>query len=743
MAKRHGHYRARGTGRRQAGRGNYKKAKNTRKQTQNSKTGGAKNANFVPVGGGDLSNMDMMDDYYFGQHYGQQSMHVGGFRPGRDRISEEETQEKPLPLRRRPVEFTKAKQVYDPSHDLILKLSNKGKEQQTKRDSDLSDGETVQRQEVQETVSDEPFEIPIEVLESSEEMEIVDNESEEIPVEFKSVPPRDFPDEELFYVDETPSTRKNVKTVHVDAAPKKLLNNEAKTTEFEPVLVIGKTQLNLAEEEDGSASVCIPHNWKTHPFKSKSKEKLDFETFSDESECYDNDYDDYDEVDDHEIETNDDSDDFARSQDSQEDVNPKGSTILSSTIQSLTLSEEPEPEPLPEPETKESVPEFGFLEEDFALNVSELEITNIRIGSREHSYYLSSYRYFGDYDPRWVDQDDLAEFVTELGLPDHRVEAYLQYVMDSLVPKEEAVDALEASIAREAAVLASETESAEEDVSDKAYAISDDDDDSLGEDLDDLVAYSMKYEAVRNKVYDTKSLQTSGKGAKKKLLLSEQLDLDSDVKSKLQDKFTTRNDNKRIKRQTKEDYISLQNSTSEDLTLKYPYGFHVENIKDEFDAFLACNRPTMSFPPFDPHGNKTVMSFADAYYMKGKKMGKAGKTFVMVEKVKRTKWALPNYNYVGQLLNRRRIFMRIDVRRPREEHQIFDKMGSGKAKFQVKEGEIVGEDAPEIGTDNIGRRMLEKLGWSSGQGLGAHGNQGISEPIFAKVKKSKSGLRHS
>lgn len=55
----------------------------------------------------------------------------------------------------------------------------------------------------------------------------------------------------------------------------------------------------------------------------------------------------------------------------------------------------------------------------------------------------------------------------------------------------------------------------------------------------------------------------------------------------------------------------------------------------------------------------------------------------------------------------------------------------------------MGEDAPEIGTDNIGRRMLEKLGWSRGQGLGAHGNEGISEPIFAKIKKNKSGLRHA
>lgn len=150
----------------------------------------------------------------------------------------------------------------------------------------------------------------------------------------------------------------------------------------------------------------------------------------------------------------------------------------------------------------------------------------------------------------------------------------------------------------------------------------------------------------------------------------------------------------------------------------------------------------MAFPPFDPHGNKTIAKFAQHYSMKGNKVGKGGKTHIMVEKVKRTKWSKPDYNMIGQLLKQRRVFMRIDVRKPMEERELSERR-SGKGKFHIQEGEIVGEDAPEIGKDNIGRRILEKLGWNSGQGLGAHGNEGISEPVMAKVKKNKSGLRHS
>ena len=53
----------------------------------------------------------------------------------------------------------------------------------------------------------------------------------------------------------------------------------------------------------------------------------------------------------------------------------------------------------------------------------------------------------------------------------------------------------------------------------------------------------------------------------------------------------------------------------------------------------------------------------------------------------------------------------------------------------------MGEKAPEIDVNNIGRQLLERMGWSKGQGLGAHDNKGISEPVVAKVKKSKLGLK--
>lgn len=57
-----------------------------------------------------------------------------------------------------------------------------------------------------------------------------------------------------------------------------------------------------------------------------------------------------------------------------------------------------------------------------------------------------------------------------------------------------------------------------------------------------------------------------------------------------------------------------------------------------------------------------------------------------------------------------------------------------------KDGEVVGESAPEISAENKGRMILEKMGWSSGTALGSSNNKGILKPVTHVVKKSKTGL---
>jgi hypothetical protein len=57
-----------------------------------------------------------------------------------------------------------------------------------------------------------------------------------------------------------------------------------------------------------------------------------------------------------------------------------------------------------------------------------------------------------------------------------------------------------------------------------------------------------------------------------------------------------------------------------------------------------------------------------------------------------------------------------------------------------QDGEVIGASAPELGTENRGRTMLEKMGWSTGTPLGASDNQGILHPVSQTMKRTRAGL---
>ncbi|KAI7819640.1 hypothetical protein BC939DRAFT_459837 [Gamsiella multidivaricata] len=65
----------------------------------------------------------------------------------------------------------------------------------------------------------------------------------------------------------------------------------------------------------------------------------------------------------------------------------------------------------------------------------------------------------------------------------------------------------------------------------------------------------------------------------------------------------------------------------------------------------------------------------------------------------------------------------------------------GPPGFVVTDGTVVGSSASAISSDNMGHRMLAKMGWSPGVGLGASGS-GIREPVEAVMKRTRRGLGH-
>jgi hypothetical protein len=87
----------------------------------------------------------------------------------------------------------------------------------------------------------------------------------------------------------------------------------------------------------------------------------------------------------------------------------------------------------------------------------------------------------------------------------------------------------------------------------------------------------------------------------------------------------------------------------------------------------------------------------------------------------------------------RKYFPRMDVKGKSPQRWSGGGRG-GQSAVTYRDGEVVGGSAPELGQENKGRAMLEKMGWSSGMALGAMDNKGILQPVAHVVKRTKAGL---
>ena len=140
----------------------------------------------------------------------------------------------------------------------------------------------------------------------------------------------------------------------------------------------------------------------------------------------------------------------------------------------------------------------------------------------------------------------------------------------------------------------------------------------------------------------------------------------------------------------------------------------------------------------DRVARKVIHTLANAYNLSSKSHGGGKSRFTTLFKTSQTSSLPLNEHKIRTIIKRSSFVTSSDGFGHRGEYS-----STSTPKLAVKkhkEGDIVGGDAKEIGLDNRGRVMLEKLGWRSGMGLGAEG-EGMKLPIFAVVKSSKTGLQ--
>lgn len=270
------------------------------------------------------------------------------------------------------------------------------------------------------------------------------------------------------------------------------------------------------------------------------------------------------------------------------------------------------------------------------------------------------------------------------------------------------------------------------------------------EGLEEILSFAKQHRRLANLDLDLNNNRNVppprvGKGKKQRLELGS--DLEMELRESLMEQFHYQKQSRRLKKIKKKEKKLQDAMDNLFLKDKYEYSLHIKEIKQEFELFLHdVARETLSFPPLDGHGNKTLSKLATNYNMKCIKCGGNGTALYMkIAKTKKTFRYVPDYQLIGYILKQRPVFRRADVK-PRTRDEIVetgdDKMRRGpKSNAYVREGDVVGALAPEIDQNNIGRKMLEMLGWLRGEGLGALGNKGISTPVLATVKKTKAGLK--
>ncbi|CRK27348.1 hypothetical protein BN1708_014764 [Verticillium longisporum] len=179
----------------------------------------------------------------------------------------------------------------------------------------------------------------------------------------------------------------------------------------------------------------------------------------------------------------------------------------------------------------------------------------------------------------------------------------------------------------------------------------------------------------------------------------------------------------------------------EDLRVKYPQGMGIEQIAQELESFLKNSQASLALPPMDNHARKVLHELANKFNIKSKSTGSGDQRRPTLYRTARTlQYSAVNFD---QAIGRvgRKYFPRKDLgSRWGGGRGSARRGGGGQPDTGYRDGEVVGGSAPELGQENRGRAMLEKMGWSTGTALGSMDNKGILQPVEQKVKRGKAGL---
>ncbi|KAF2257553.1 hypothetical protein CC78DRAFT_538439, partial [Lojkania enalia] len=214
---------------------------------------------------------------------------------------------------------------------------------------------------------------------------------------------------------------------------------------------------------------------------------------------------------------------------------------------------------------------------------------------------------------------------------------------------------------------------------------------------------------------------------------------DEDLKEQLKSIWEADHAKKRIKKAEREELrkqgLLGRKGKSPNLSVKYRDGYSMDQVIEEIREFMISDTQTCSLPPMDAHRRAVVHQFVHQLGLTSRSRGDGQNRFTVLSKTLRT-MTFSNETF-DSIIDQRRFRARLQgsTRGPTQRSD-----RPKKAVVSYKEGDVVGASAPELGPENRGRAILEKMGWMKGTALGALDNKGILQPIAHTVKTSKAGL---
>ena len=185
-----------------------------------------------------------------------------------------------------------------------------------------------------------------------------------------------------------------------------------------------------------------------------------------------------------------------------------------------------------------------------------------------------------------------------------------------------------------------------------------------------------------------------------------------------------------------------------DLSKKYPLGMTIEQIFDELRIFMEDDgQQSRPFPPMAKKERKDLHDIANALNLESKSVGGGRDRFPVLYKTSRSFYTANTFDRAvvassKGLLSRDGKFAKQFARKNGKaagKAKAGGGFGGATAGATLRNGEVVGAGAAELGKENLGHKLMEKMGWSKGMALGREG-EGRLVPVEQIVRLGTAGL---